>query len=173
MKKLILLGLVIVLFTACQKNEPQRYFSESKEIDAVKALLKDYHAGNWEAWAGHYADTAKIYQNSIKAASVKETIANLKEILSNVSAYKFDDKNLWYEMVIDKDKETWVNFWGNWRGKLSANGKEIVIPVHLTLQFVNGKIVEEYGYYNISEFVLALQEIEAVKVVEEEIEEEG
>ena len=112
MKKLILLGLVIVLITACQKNEPQRYFSESKEIDAVKALLKDYHAGNWEAWAGHYADTAKIYQNSIKAASVKETIANLKEILSNVSAYKFDDKNLWFEMVIDKDKETWVNFWG-------------------------------------------------------------
>ena len=172
MKKLFLLGLVFVLFTSCQKNEPQRYFSESKEIDVVKALLKDYHAGNWDAWTAHYADTAKIYQNSIKPASVKETNENLIKILSNVSSYKFDDKNLWFEMVIDKDKETWVNFWGNWRGKLSANGKEIIIPVHLTLQFVNGKIVEEYGYYNISEYVLSLQEIESAMVEEEVISEE-
>ena len=172
MKKLFVLGLAIVLFASCQEKK-QRYFETSAEIDAVKSLIKDYHAADWKAWAGHYADTAKIYQNSIKPGTVKETVANLQEILSNVSTYKFDDKNLWYEMVIDKDGETWVNFWGNWRGKLTANGKELVIPVHLTLQFVNGKIVEEFGYYNISEFVLSLQEIEAAKMVEEVIGEEG
>lgn len=172
MKKLFVLGLAIVLFTSCQEKK-QRYFETSAEIDVTKALIKDYHAGDWKAWASHYADTAKIYRNSIKPVTVKETMANLQEILSNVSTYKFDDKNLWYEMVIDKDGETWVNFWGNWRGKLAANGKELVIPVHLTLQFVNGKIVEEFGYYDISEFVLSLQEIEAAKVVEEVIAEEG
>ena len=171
MKKLFILGLAIVLFASCEQKK-QRYFSSSAEIDAVKSLLDDYHAGDWEAWAGHYADTAKIYHNNIKSASVAETIESLKQILANTSAYKFDDKSLWYEMVIDKDGETWVNFWGNWKGKLAANGKELIIPVNLTLQFVNGKIVEEYGYYNISEFVLYLQELEAAVVVEEVISEE-
>jgi len=172
MKKLFVLGLAIVLFTSCQEKK-QRYFDTSAEIDVTKALLKDYHAGDWTAWAGHYADTAKIYHNNIKGATAEETIASLKQILANTSAYKFDEKSLWYEMVIDKDGETWVNFWGNWKGKLSANGKELIIPVNLTLQFVNGKIVEEYGYYDISEFVLSLQEIEAAKMEEEVVEEEG
>ncbi len=40
--------------------------------------------------------------------------------------------------------------------------------MHLALQFVDGKIVEEYAYYNISEFNSALQEIEAAKTAEEE-----
>jgi hypothetical protein len=171
MKKLFVLGLAIVLFVSCQEKK-QRYFQSSAEIDATKSLLKDYHAGDWKAWATHYADTVKIYHNTLKGATTTETIASLKQILANTSSYKFDDENQWYEMVIDKDNETWVNFWGNWRGKLAANGKELVIPVHLSMQFVNGKIVEEYGYYDISKFVLSLQEIEAAKMVEEVIAEE-
>ena len=171
MKKLFVLGLAIVLFTSCEEKK-QRYFETSAEIDVTKALLKDYHAGDWKAWAGHYADTAKIYHNNVKGANVAETIESLKQILANTSSYKFDEKDQWYEMVIDDDNETWVNFWGNWRGKLAANGKELVIPVNLTLQFIDGKIVEEYGYYDISEFVLSLQEIEAAEMVEEVITEE-
>lgn len=167
MKNLLLICLSLVLLSACQQPK-QQYFSESAEIDVLKVLLDDYHAANWEAWAGHYADTAKIYHNKIKSATVKESSENLKAILSNVSSYKFDDESLFYEMIIDKDNETWVNFWGNWKGKLAANGQELVIPVHLTLQFVNGKIAEEYGYYDVSEFTLALQTIEAAKLVEVE-----
>ena len=94
---------------------------------------------------------------------------SLKDILANVSSYKFDDKDLWYEMIIDDDDETWVNFWGNWRGTVAANGQELVIPVHLTLQFVEGKIVEEHGYYNLSEITAVLNEIAtAAKMTEEE-----
>ena len=171
MKKLLFLGLAIVLFTSCEEKK-QQYFSSSNEIDITKAHLKDYQEGNWKAWTAHYADTAKIYHNTVKPATVKESSENLLNILSNVSSYKFDDKDLWYEMIIDEDNETWVNFWGNWRGKLAANGKEIVIPVHLTYQFVNGKIAEEYGYYNISEFVLSMQEIEVAKMEQEVIAEE-
>ena len=172
MKRIILIGLVVVLFTACQKNEPLRYFSSSTEIDVVKALIVDYQDGNWDGWITHYADTAKIYQNAVKGVSPKETLKSLKSILSNASSYKFDDKDLWYEMIIDDDGETWVNFWGNWRGTVAANGQELVIPVHLTLQFVEGKIAEEYGYYNLSEFTAALSEIEAAKSAKEESEDE-
>ncbi len=170
MKKLFLLGLATVLFITCQKREPQRFFTASSEIDIVKALLTDYHAGDWDAWAGHYADTAKIYHNTLESATVKETIENLVNILSNVSTYKFDDgeDDRFYEMVITDENEKWVYFWGTWRGELATNNQKLIIPVHLALQFVDGKIVEEYAYFNISEFNSALQEIEAAKTAEEE-----
>jgi hypothetical protein len=38
------------------------------------------------------------------------------------------------------------------------------IPVHLTAQFIDGKIVREYGYWDNAPIVLAIQEIEAAKM---------
>ena len=61
-----------------------------------------------------------------------------------------------------------VNFWGLWKGNLAANNKEIVIPVHITSQFnKDGKIVEEYGYWNRGELVLELQSIINEKIASE------
>ena len=173
--KAILLVLSIVLFTACQNNEPQRYFSSSPEIDIAKALIKDYHDGNWEAWMGHYADTAKIFHNTWEnGATPKESMTSLKEILSYTSSYHFDegDDNIFYEMIISDNGNKWVYLWGNWKGTLAANNKELQIPVHIAYRFTDGKIAREEGFYNLSEFVAALGEIEANKEAEEESEEE-
>ena len=74
-------------------------------------------------------------------------------------------------MVLTDDGETWVNCWLEWNGTLAANNKEIDIPIHLTYQFVDGKIVREYGYWDASEIVMELQKIEAeAKMAEEEME---
>lgn len=162
MKKLFLLGLTVILFTACQKQEV-RYTTTSTNINVVKKLLSDYHAGDWDAWKSNYADTAKVYHNNWNTASTPaETAKSLKEILSNTSSYHFDtgEDDIFYEQTIDDNGKTWVNFWGNWRGTLAANGQELEIPVHLSCQMYNGKIVREYGFYDVSNFVLALQEIE-------------
>lgn len=169
MKKLFLLGLAVILFTACQ-NGSERYTMTSPEIDEAKALIKDYHDGNWEAWATHYADTAKIFHNTWKnGVSVKETAESLKAILTNVSSYHFEeDEDLpWYEMVTNEKGSIWVYFWGNWKGTLAANNKEVEIPVHLAFKFTDGKIAREEGFYNLSEFMAALNEIEAAKMATE------
>ncbi len=171
LKSLILLGLTVILFTACLNNQPERYTTTSPEIDVVKALIKDYHDGNWEAWLTHYADTAKIYHNTWKdGVSPKETAESLKAILSNTSSYHFDESEdeIFYEMVTTDKGNTWVYFWGNWKGTLAANNKELEIPVHLALRFVDGKIAREEGFYNLSEFTAALQKIEAAKMAGEE-----
>jgi hypothetical protein len=76
------------------------------------------------------------------------------------------------EQTLDDDGETWVNFWGLWKGTLKANGKEISIPVHLTAQFVDGKIVQEYGFWDMSVFMAEMQAIEAA-AAEAEGDEEG
>ena len=169
-KTLILLGITIILFNACQEKGSDQYTKTSPEIDVVKALIKDYHNGNWEAWATHYADTAKIYHNTWKNGTTpKETLETLKAILSNTSSYHFvEEEDLpWYEMVTNDNGNTWVYFWGNWEGTLAANNKKIEIPVHLSYRFADGKIAREEGFYNLSEFTAALQEIEATKMVDE------
>ncbi len=170
LKKLILLGLTIILFTACQKSEPQRYFSSSPEIDSVKALIKDYEEANWEKWITQYADTAKIYHNSLKSMSRDELLKGFKGTLGDFSSYKFSD-DVFYEMIIDNKGEKWVYFWGTWEGNLAANDKKIDVPVHLAARFVNGKIVREYTYYDNVPVMLAINEIKASKMAEEEAKE--
>lgn len=171
MKKLFLLGLCTLFFLGCQQAET-RYTTKSPEIDVAKAVLKDYTAGNWEGWASHYADTAKISHNTLETSSTAETLEGLKQILANTSEYGFSDKNIFYEMVIDDDKERWVNFWGTWEGTLAANGQKLIIPVHLTFQFVDNKIVEEHAYYNIAEYASAMAKIAAEAAMAEEMSEE-
>lgn len=175
MKKIAVLGIIlsVILYASCKEKGPARYATTGSEVDLVKSLVADYEKGDWESWLGHYADTAKLHHNTTKdiSLSAKEVNETLKVLLSNTSSYAFD-KDPFYEKVIDDEGETWVNFWGDWKGTMAANNKELIIPVHLTAQIVNGKIVEEHGYYNLSEYMATMQEIEATQLVEEKIENE-
>ncbi|MEX0290422.1 MAG: nuclear transport factor 2 family protein [Flavobacteriaceae bacterium] len=170
MKKLILLGLIAV-FMACQPGPP-RYTNSSAEIDTFKAHINDYNEGNWESWLSHYADTAKVSHNTTEESSPKEALEGMKTNLEATSSYGFLDKDIFYEMVIDDKNEKWVNFWGTWEGTLAANSKKLTITVHVTAQFVGNKIVEEHAYYDLSQFVTAMQEIEAAKMAEEAMSDE-
>ncbi|UKM64123.1 nuclear transport factor 2 family protein [Flavobacteriaceae bacterium GSB9] len=167
MKKFFLLGLAITIFIACQ-NKPQRYFESSPEIDILKAGIKAYEAQDWNSWKSNFVDTAKIHHNSIKPISPEENLVNLQNMNSNFSSYGFQDKGAFSEMVIDKDGETWVNYWGIWNGTLKENSEKIAIPVHLTAQFINSKIVEEYVYYDTAPITKALKAIEISKMEAEE-----
>ena len=166
MKNFIYTVLALLLFVAC-KDAAVRYASSSPEIDSLKSLVKDYEAGDWEAWMAHYADTAKVYHNSKEASTVAELQEGLSGLLANTSSYGFEDNDQFYEMIVDDDGETWVNFWGNWEGTLSANNKKLSVPVHLTAQFVDGKIVEEHAYYDLSEYMHEINKINEAKMAEE------
>lgn len=171
MKNIFLSLIVLILLTAC-KQGPDRWTDSSPEIDVVKALISDYEAGNWDAWKGHYADTAKLYHNSTESSSVEETLKGLQGYLEPTSEYGFSDKDIYYEMIIDNDNEKWVNFWGTWEGNIEALDRDLKIPVHLTVQFVEGKIVEEHAFYNLVEYMMAMNDIAAMAEEESEGEEE-
>lgn len=173
MKKTLLLGLVVILFIACQQVKPERYTTKSPEIDSYKVLLKDYQDGNWENWITHYSDTAKIYHNSIESMTPQQLRDGFIESLSNFSSYGFfDEDTTFFEMILDDENETWVYFWGNWEGKINVTNKELVVPIHIALQFVDGKIVEEYAFYDMSSINAARNEKEAAEDMPEEEEEE-
>ncbi|MDP3313936.1 nuclear transport factor 2 family protein [Lutibacter sp.] len=165
MKKLILFAFTLAILVACT-NQPARYTTTSPEIDVTKALVKDYQDGNWQSWISHYADTAKVHHNSLTAITPQQLESNFKETLTNYSSYHFSDKDLFYEMIIDDKNETWVYFWGTWEAKVNETNKELVMPVHIALKFINNKIVEEYGYYDTSSITAALIEKTVAKVNE-------
>lgn len=161
MKNILLTGLVILLFAAC--NPKQRYTQQSPEIDTFKSVIKDYNAQDWESMLTHYADTAKTFNNSSDIGlSLADMVDYHKQSLVNLSSRGFLDKDQEYEMVVTDKGDTWVNFWGDWEGTLKANGEKIKIPIHLTGQFKDGKIVRTSGNWDNAPMVLALQKIDAM-----------
>ena len=168
MKKIVIALLVVGFFWACKEQGPARYTVTSAEIDQAKALLSEYEKGDWEAWMSHYADTAKVYHNSTTAVTAEEALDAHKGAIANVSAYSFPKDDQFTEMIIDDEGDKWVYFWGTWEGTLSANGEKIELPVHLAMQFVDNKIVEEFGYWDNFPIRESLRELAAAAMTNEE-----
>lgn len=160
MKKLSLLILTAILFTACQQG-PARYTQNSPEIDTVKKLIANYNSKTYDT--SMYADTSKTFYNTKdNSMSPAETIAYHQETDKTYKSRSFPDKGQEYEMVLTDDGNTWVNCWLDWQGTLAANNQEFNIPIHLTYQFIDGKIVREHGHWDPSALVLAMQEVEKI-----------
>lgn len=161
MRRLMLLFATAALLLACQQKQPVRFTTSSAEIEAYKKGIAAYEAQDWDTWQGAFADTAKVYYNTTESSTVEETKQGHLAMIETLSSYEFDKEKMFIEQVIDDDGKTWVNFWGLWKGTFKANGKTLEIPVHLSTQFVNGKIVEEYGFWDMSSYVLEIQAIQA------------
>lgn len=162
MKKLFYLFFAVAIFAACNTNQPVRYFSASPEIEITKSSLKHYLDGNWEAMKLLYADTAKVMNNvpEAKGVSVDAAVIDYQRDHELFSSIRYVVEEDFFEMAITDEGETWVNYWGLWKGTLKANGEEYEIPVHITQRFVDQKIVLELGYWNSSAIVLALSKLE-------------
>lgn len=161
MIKALFLMSILVLFSACKHTQTDRYKTSSTEIDLLKKGLADYENGDWDEWSKQYADSAKIFQNTwIDESTVEEVKMRHQNVIAQLSSYTFSDNDRYYEQIIDDHGKTWVNFWGVWKGTLKANSKEIIIPVHLTIQFKEGKVVKEIGYWNTAKLNDELKQIE-------------
>ena len=147
MKKLLLLLFALSVFIACEKK-PQRYFAESAEIETLKSGINAYETGDWNKWKSHFSDTAKIYVNSTKSLTIEKRLEGLKTMTNAMSAYGFNHEKEYIEMVLDKKDKTWVYYWATHKGTFIATSKELSMPVHLAVQFVDGKIVEEHIYFD-------------------------
>lgn len=169
MKKLSLLIMAALLFTACKEQGPERWTNMSPEIDVAKSLVKDYEDGNWEVWSSHYAEGAEIHHNSVESISPQQLQEGLQADIANYSDYGFmqGEEKMFFEQIIDHKGDKWVYFWGTWEGKMKGSTDNYQIPVHLALKFEDNKIVEEHGFYNRSAIDAKLKEIEDMKKAEE------
>ncbi len=157
-KNIFLFVIAVSLFTSCE-NKDKRYTQQSPEIDTVKQLISNYNNKNYDI--SMYADTSKTSYNMYqKSLTPEETIAYHKANDQIYASRGFIEKDQEYEMVVTDDGKTWVNFWSDWKGTLAGNNQEIFIPIHLTYQFIDGKIVRESGYWNASQVMLAQEKVE-------------
>lgn len=153
-----LLALTVVL--SCNQG-PVRYTQSSPEIETVKQLIANYNSKNYDT--SLYADSSQTrYNTKDNPMSASETMAYHKETDAAYSSRGFLDKDQEYEMVITDDGETWVNCWLDWKGTIAVTGKEVLVPIHLTYQFEEGKIVKEVGMWDPTEVVLELQAIDTL-----------
>lgn len=170
MMKNIFLTTVIILFAllSCKSDKKERYTQDCAEIDVLKKGIEYYEKGEWEKWEQQYTDSAIIYQNtwltSISPFSPAQIRKNHEELLSNFSSYGFERENLAMERIINDRGETWVNCWGLWRGTLNHNDQTIEIPVHLTIRFVDGKVVEELRFWNTEQLKEVLDNLDNLEI---------
>jgi ketosteroid isomerase-like protein len=169
MRTTMYLFLSLMLFTGCQSDCPERYTQDAPEIESYKQSGMAYVNQDWDALRAGYSEDAEIYFNATEgnAESVEEMIEGHQNTARLLSSFGFIEGKDEYEKVITDHDEVWVNYWGTWYGVVAATGKRVEIPVHLTAQFVDGKIVKEYGYWDSLPIYLAFQEAEAVSAREE------
>jgi len=171
MKKLIIMSLAVVLFTACEQQE-QRYFADSDQTKSLEAGLAAYESGDWDTWRSHFADTAKIYVNSSDPISVDDRLAQMREMTAAFNSYGFDKDDDHMEMVVDKNDETWVYYWATHNGTMT-NNSSLSIPVHLAMRYNDdGKIVAEHIYFDGTELNAAMEAMMAEAETAEEAEDE-
>ncbi|WP_339917583.1 ester cyclase [Yeosuana marina] len=158
----------LILLIACQQQI--HYTQQSPEINTYKKVIEAYEKQDWKDFETYYANSAQILNNVTidNAQSVSQLIEQNKEDAKLFTSWKYNPESVEYEMVVTDKGETWVNFWGHWEANLKANGKRYVIPAHITAQFIDGKIVREDGYWDISKLMTDMQAIEASKNIQTE-----
>lgn len=161
MKKILFTAMLVFATLSCQVDTKERYTRNSPEIDLLKKGIEYYENAEWDKWADQYADSAKIYQNTWHVWSSPEVTKERHiDLISKFSDYGFEREDLIMERIIDDKGKIWVNSWALWRATLKANNKVIEIPVHLTVQFVDGKIIEECGFWDQGQLDEALKKTE-------------
>jgi hypothetical protein len=53
------------------------------------------------------------------------------------------------------------HLFGHWVATFSGSVRQIIVPTHVAYLIVDGKIAEEYGYWDNSAYIQARAEIEA------------
>jgi hypothetical protein len=172
MKNLLFVGLLLIAF-GC--NTKTRYTQQSPEIETVKSIIGNYVNGEWDAYAANYAEGATLFFNTpeSKPASIQEIIAGQKLSIEPLSSYSFDRDQDFLEMVIDDSNETWVNYWGLWKGTIAASGESFETPVHISSQFVDGKIVKVHGYWDSAPIQMALMKLQEAAAAQAAMEMQG
>ncbi len=175
MKSLLMAALAVILLISCKPKEPteERYTQQAPEIETIKAGMSDFEKGDWEAFRKHYADSAKIFHNAEREMNVDAMIAQDQQNTQGYEAYGFkkDDQEL--ERVITDEGEMWVNLWATYQIKPLGMKEKMDIPMSLTFQFVDGKVVKEYGYWDNAPMVAAMMAMQdSTKTVKEPVMEE-
>jgi len=148
--------LALLIFDTSQAQDKIRYTQKAPEIEIAKSVYEAYSKGDWAKMKSFYAADAVITHNESGKLSISDLAVGLQSTASDFSSYQLT-LNGEEERVVNDKGQTWVNAWGDWKGTRKETGEAISMPVHVTLRFEKGKIVEEHAYYNVAVMYAAAQ----------------
>lgn len=161
MKSNFILILISLFCLSSCKQEGNNLIDQTVN-DGIKMIadkFDDYHKGNWKEWTEYYSDSAKVYYNTrTKSMTVSEAAKMHENSVVPLSKYGFAD-NMLIEKVETKNDTLKLLFTGYWQATLKENGKSFETPSLVYYHIVDGKIVEEYGFWDNSIYTNAYREL--------------
>ncbi len=152
MKKLAVLLLLVVL-ASCQQAPKSQVFTSGPDVDNIQKTIDAYVAGDWAAFKAAYADTATSTHNKNKM----DMDSLMRFHQNSRNAYeKVEIETIAKEMVRYEDGSQWTHFWGVWKGTIKGSGQVVEVPMHIAGHVVQGKITEDYLFYDPTPIVEAL-----------------
>ena len=147
MKRFYALALCILFISVDAYSQTGTHYTEGPIVDKLKAAVAAYNAGDWATYRSNFADTARLHINSPDPMTIDERMAEMKEGAKMLDS--FEILNPVYGHVRTAEGVDWGMLWAGWQGK--AGDEEWTVMIHTVTRYVNGKAVEQWGFWDNSE----------------------
>ena len=170
MKKIIII-FITALFIGCDTAPigVQVTFDDEKS-NAIRAHYQNYLNNDIDGLKSLWSPDLKIYMNSVNASGVDEISALITaqhENFDNISMSFQDDGatedlGVWAQSIVyppmnGSPEMTITQTWFNWSATGKASGNTIEIPVHISFEWSDGKIVREWHNFDTTEMMAELE----------------
>tara|TARA_B100000886_G_C20327508_1_gene450905 strand:- start:172 stop:693 length:522 start_codon:yes stop_codon:yes gene_type:complete len=158
--KNVLYFLVLVLSFSCSTNNVTMTFDDEKS-NAIRSHYQNYLKNDVPALQSLWSPDLKIYMNSVEASTVtdiSDLITVQHEVFENISmSFNYDegsdDLGVWvqtinYPAMNGNPAATITQTWFNWSATGKSSGNTISIPVHISFEWADGKIVREWHNFD-------------------------
>ena len=167
----ILLSLLALIAFSCSSptNGVVTTFDDEKS-NAIREHYQNYLKNDVPALQSLWSPDLKIYMNSVEASTVtdiSDLITVQHEVFENISmSFNYDegsdDLGVWvqtinYPAMNGNPAATITQTWFNWSATGKSSGNTITIPVHISFEWADGKIVREWHNYDPSEMMAEVE----------------
>lgn len=147
MKRILLLALCTLFISANAFSQTGTHYTDGPIVDKLKAAVAAYNDGDLTTYRSFFADTARIYVNSPDPMTIDARLEEMKAGASGMDSYGL--VNVVYGHIKTAEGVDWGMIWGAWQGKIGE--EEWTIPIHTATRYVNGKAVEQWGFWDNSQ----------------------
>ena len=168
----ILLFILFSIFTiSCSNNQNGVIVTfDDEKSNAIRAHYQNYLKNNIEGLKSLWSPDLRIYMNSVDPSGVdeiSELITTQHENFDNISLSFQDegateDLGVWAQTIVyppmnGNAEMTITQTWFNWSATGKASGNTIEIPVHISFEWSDGKIVREWHNFDTTEMMAELE----------------
>jgi len=144
---------------------------DDEKSNAIREHYQNYLKNDVTALQSLWSPDLKIYMNSVDASTIddiSELITVQHDVFENISmSWTYDenggeDLGVWVQTTLypasDNNPATAVSHsWFTWSASGKKSGNKITIPVHISFEWADGKIVREWHNFDPSAMMAEIE----------------